>query len=55
MSLEWVDANRDSVTVIEYLLTINTSSDRESGYKFKFVAIEELDEAVRELYGIIQP
>jgi len=54
MSLEWVDANRDSVKILEFILNIDYSQERGSGDRFSFQTQDKLLEAVQELYGIIK-
>ena len=54
MSLQWTEENMDRITILEYVLNIDYSQNRDIGDRFTFSTQEELLEAVQELYGIIK-
>ena len=54
MSLQWTEENMDSITILEYVLNIDYSQNRDIGDRFTFATQEELLEAVQELYEIIK-
>ncbi len=54
MSLQWTEENMDRITILEYVLNIDYSQNRDIGDRFTFSTQEELLEAVQELYGTIK-
>lgn len=54
MSLQWIETNRDSVKILEFVLNIDYSQERGSGDRFSFETQDELLEAVQELYESIK-
>ena len=54
MSLQWAEENMDKINIIEYVLNIDYTQNRDVGDRFTFATQEELLEAVQELYEIIK-